>query len=249
MKERIKGCVLKVAATWNWTLFMPKKEILVIEDEKDLFELIKYNLEKEGFNVFHASDGEEGLRLVQRKHPALVLLDLMLPVIDGLEVCRRIKKDQQTASIPVVILTVKDAESDIVSGLEVGADDYITKPFSPRVLLARVKAILRRYEESTEVRKVIRIADLTIDSVRHEVKINGEDVQLTRMEFDLLKFLAGRAGRVLTRNQIMDGILGEDAVIIDRAIDVHIASLRKKLGEYGSRIVTVRGVGYKFKEP
>ena len=228
---------------------MPKKEILVIEDEKDLVELIKYNLEKEGFQVLSASNGEEGLRLVQRKRPALILLDLMLPVIDGLEVCRRIKKDHQTAAIPVVILTVKDAEADIVSGLEVGADDYITKPFSPRVLIARVRAILRRYEESAEVKKIIKLAGLTIDSVRHEVKVDGEDVQLTRMEFNLLKFLAERAGRVLTRNQIMDGVLGESAVIIDRAIDVHIASLRKKLGEYGAHIITVRGVGYKFKEP
>ena len=227
---------------------MPKKEILVVEDEKDLVELIKYNLEKEGFQVISASNGEEGLKMVGRKRPALVLLDLMLPVIDGLEVCRRIKKDPQTAPIPVVILTVKDAESDIVSGLEVGADDYITKPFSPRVLIARVRAILRRYEESAETKKVIKLAGLTIDSVRHEVKADGEDVQLTRMEFNLLKFLAERTGRVLTRNQIMDGVLGEDAVIIDRAIDVHIASLRKKLGDYGSHIVTVRGVGYKFKE-
>jgi DNA-binding response OmpR family regulator len=227
---------------------MPKKDILVIEDEKDLIELVRYNLEKEGFRILSASDGEEGLRLVQRKHPALVLLDLMLPVVDGLEVCRRIKKDLQTAGIPVIILTVKDAESDIVSGLEVGADDYITKPFSPRVLVARVKAVLRRYEESAEAKKVIKVDNLTIDSVRHEVKLGGQDVQLTRMEFNLLKFLAERVGRVLTRNQIMDGILGEDAVIIDRAIDVHIASLRKKLGDYGSHIVTVRGVGYKFKE-
>lgn len=227
---------------------MPKKEILVVEDEKDLTELIKYNLEKEGFQVFSASNGEEGLRLVQRKRPALVLLDLMLPVIDGLEVCRRIKKDPQTAATPVVILTVKDAEADIVSGLEVGADDYITKPFSPRVLIARVRAILRRYEGSAETRRVIKLEGLTIDPVRHEVKADGEDVQLTRMEFNLLKFLAERAGRVLTRNQIMDGVLGEDAVIIDRAIDVHVASLRKKLGEYGPHIVTVRGVGYKFKE-
>lgn len=228
---------------------MAKKEILVVEDEKDLIELIKYNLEKEGFQVISAADGEEGLRLVQRRRPVLVLLDLMLPVIDGLEVCRKIKKDPQTAGIPVVILTVKDAEADIVAGLEVGADDYITKPFSPRVLIARVRAILRRYEESSEARKVIKLAGLTIDSVRHEVKVNTEDVQLTRMEFNLLKFLAERAGRVFTRNQIMDGILGLDAVVIDRAIDVHIASLRKKLGDYGSRIVTVRGVGYKFKEP
>ena len=228
---------------------MAKKEILVVEDEKDLTELIKYNLEKEGFQVFSASNGEEGLKLVQRKRPALVLLDLMLPVIDGLEVCRRIKKDPQTAATPVVILTVKDAEADIVSGLEVGADDYITKPFSPRVLIARVRAILRRYEGSAEAKRVIKLEGLTIDPVRHEVKVDKEDVQLTRMEFNLLKFLAERAGRVLTRNQIMDGVLGEDAVIIDRAIDVHVASLRKKLGEYGPHIVTVRGVGYKFKEP
>ncbi len=228
---------------------MAKKEILVIEDEKGLIELIKYNLEKEGFQVFSASDGEEGLRLVGRRRPALILLDLMLPVIDGLEVCKRIKKDPKTAGIPVVILTVKDAEADIVSGLEVGADDYITKPFSPRILVARVRAILRRYEEAAEARKVIRLTGLTIDSVRHEVKVDGEDVPLTRMEFNLLKFLAERVGRVLTRNQIMDGVLGEDAVVVDRAIDVHIASLRKKLGDYGSHIVTVRGVGYKFKEP
>ncbi len=227
---------------------MAKKEVLVIEDEKDLIELIRYNLEKEGFQVISATDGEEGLKLAQKKRPSLVILDLMLPMIDGLEVCRRIKKDPQTACIPVVILTVKDAEADIVSGLEVGADDYITKPFSPRVLIARVRAILRRYEESLESRKVIELKGLAIDSLRHEVKVDGQDIQLTRMEFNLLRFLAERAGRVLTRNQIMDGVLGEDAVVIDRAIDVHIASLRKKLGKYGPHIVTVRGVGYKFKE-
>lgn len=227
---------------------MAKKEILIIEDEKDLIELIKYNLEKENLRVSSATNGEEGLLLARKGHPALIVLDLMLPVMDGFEVCRRIKKDPSTSDIPVIILTVKDTEADMVTGLELGADDYITKPFSPRVLTARVKAILRRHEEATEPKKLVKAGGLVIDSVRHEVTAEGKKIPLTLTEFNLLRYLAQRPGRVLTRNQIMDGILGADSVIVDRAIDVHVSALRKKLGKYSPYIMTVRGVGYKFKE-
>lgn len=226
---------------------MPKKDILVIEDEKDLVELIKYNLEKEGFKVMYAYDGEGGLQMARSKHPSLVLLDLMLPRLDGLEVCRRLKRDPKTSDIPIVILSVKDSEADIVAGLELGVDDYVTKPFSPRVLTSRVRAVLRRSERVDTPKKLIKIDGLVIDSSRHEVSLDGRNIALTITEFKLLHYMAERPGRVLTRDQLMSGVLGEDSIVVDRTIDVHVASLRKKLGRYASYIITIRGLGYKFK--
>lgn len=227
---------------------MPKKDILVIEDEKDLVELIQYNLGKEGFKVMYAYDGEGGLQMARNKHPSLVLLDLMLPRLDGLEVCRRLKQDPKTAHIPIIILSVKDSEADIVAGLELGVDDYVTKPFSPRILTSRVRAVLRRSEREARPKKLIKIDGLVIDASRHEVSMDGKNITLTMTEFKLLKYMAERPGRVLTRDQLMSGVLGEDSVVIDRTIDVHVASLRKKLGKYAPYIVTVRGLGYKFKD-
>ncbi|MEE9201029.1 MAG: response regulator [Candidatus Brocadiales bacterium] len=227
---------------------MPKKDILIIEDEEDLVELIQYNLEKEGFKVVSAYDGEGGLQIARSRHPSLVLLDLMLPRLDGLEVCRRLKQDPKTADIPIIILSVKDSEADIVAGLELGVDDYVTKPFSPRILTSRVKAVLRRPERDARSKKVIKIDDLVVDTSRHEVSLNGKSIPLTITEFKLLHFLAERPGRVFTRDQLMSGVLGEHSVVVDRTIDVHVALLRKKLDKYASYIVTVRGVGYKFKD-
>ncbi len=226
---------------------MPKKDILVIEDEKDLVELIQYNLEKEGFRVMYVYDGEGGLQVARSKHPSLVLLDLMLPRLDGLEVCRRLKQDPKTADIPIIILSVKDSEADIVAGLELGVDDYVTKPFSPRVLTSRVRAVLRRSEREARPKRLIKIDGLVVDTSRHEVSLDGKNIELTITEFNLLHYLAERQGRVLTRDQLMSGVLGEDSVVVDRTIDVHVASLRKKLGKYASYIETVRGLGYKFK--
>lgn len=227
---------------------MPREEILIIEDEKDLVELLRYNLEKEGFKVASALNGEDGLHLALEKRPSLVILDLMLPKLDGLEVCRRLKRDSKTADIPIIILSVKDSEADIVAGLELGVDDYVTKPFSPRVLLSRVKTVLRRSDEAIQPKKRIKVDGLIIDTTRHEVSVGGKKVDLTVTEFKLLHYLTGSRGRVLTRDQLISGVLGNQAVVVDRTIDVHIASLRKKLGKYASYIVTVRGIGYKFKD-
>ncbi len=227
---------------------MPKKDILIVEDEKDLVELIQYNLEKEGFKVVHAYDGEGGLQIARNRHPSIVLLDLMLPRLDGLEVCRRLKQDPKTADIPIIILSVKDSEADIVAGLELGVDDYVTKPFSPRILISRVRAVLRRSERDARPKKHIKIDGLVVDTSRHEVSLDGKNIPLTITEFKLLHYLAERPGRVFTRDQLMGGVMGEDSVVIDRTIDVHVASLRKKLGRYAQYIVTVRGLGYKFKD-
>lgn len=223
------------------------KKILVIEDEEDIVELIRYNLEKEGFTIYSADNGEDGLAKLKNLKPSLVILDLMLPGIDGLEVAKKIKKDDNLAHIPVVMLTAKTAESDIVVGLELGADDYITKPFSPKVLLSRVKAVLRRYQ-APPTKKHIKIGKLTIDGIRHKVSFGTRDITLTLTEFKLLEFMAERPGMVLSRNKILDGVFGYEAAVYDRTIDVHIKSLRQKLGKGKDLIETVRGIGYRFKE-
>ena len=192
---------------------------------------------------------EEALKSARSKAPDLVVLDLMLPGVDGLEVCRRLKTDPKTQHIPIVMLTAKGEEADIVAGLELGADDYITKPFSPRVLVARVRAVLRRRaREPADGTSVVRIGELVIHPGRHEVLVGGEAVQLTLTEFRILHFLARRPGWVFTRYQIVEGVQGEDAVVTDRSVDVHIVSVRRKLGKYGTYIETVRGVGYRFKD-
>jgi two-component system alkaline phosphatase synthesis response regulator PhoP len=228
---------------------MPKEKILVVDDEEDILELLRFNLSREGCQVFCASSGEEALRLVRSEIPDLVVLDLMLPGIDGLEVTRRLKSDPNTKHLPIVMLTAKGEEADIVTGLELGADDYVTKPFSPRILVARVRAVLRRkVKESPEGTSVIRIHDLIIDPRRHEVLVNGEPVVLTFTEFGILNYMARRPGWVFTRFQIVDAVKGEDYPVTDRSVDVQIVGLRKKLGSAGKYVETVRGVGYRFKE-
>ena len=228
---------------------MAREHILVVDDEESILELIRYNLNRNGYETSCASTGEEALRLARSKAPSLILLDLMLPGMDGLDVCRILKHDPKTSHIPVLILTAKGEETDIVVGLELGADDYMTKPFSPKVLLARVKAALRRRtQETTPENAPLRIEDILIHPGRHEVTVNGDPVELTHTELKLLHMLARRPGWVFTRNQIIDEIRGEEYAITDRSVDVLVAGLRKKLGSRGSLIETVRGVGYRFKE-
>jgi two-component system alkaline phosphatase synthesis response regulator PhoP len=233
---------------------MVKHSVLIVEDEEDIRELVRYNLLKEGYQVSGVASGEEALAAVGARPPDLILLDLMLPGLDGLRVCSRLKNDRQTASIPVVMLTAKGEESDIVRGLNMGADDYITKPFSPRVLLARVEAVLRRASAdrgratTEDEREAIEIRELRIHPGRHEVLVRGKPVELTATEFKLLHLLARRAGWVFTRKQVLDGVHGDNYAITDRAVDVQIVGLRKKLGPMSQYIETVRGVGYRFKE-
>lgn len=228
---------------------MAKANILVIEDEEDILELVRYNLAKEGYEVICATTGEEGLVVARSKLPTLVVLDLMLPGVDGLEVCRLLKTDPKTRDIPIVILTARSEEADIVAGLELGADDYITKPFSPRVLVARVRAVLRRSrKEPVPETATVRIHDLVIHPGRHEVLVEGEPVELTYTEFGILHFLARHPGWVFTRSQIVDAVRGDDYPVTDRSVDVQIVGLRKKLGPHGRYIETVRGVGYRLGE-
>ena len=228
---------------------MAGDKILIVDDEKDILELIGYNLEREGYQIIKALSGEAALRSSRLEKPDLILLDLMLPGIDGLEVLKKIKKDSKTANIPTVLLTAKGEEADIVSGLELGADDYITKPFSPRVLLARIRAALRRQKEETvDLQSVIHIHDLEIHPGRRSVLAKGNPVELTFTEFQILFLLARRPGWVFTRSQIVDGIRGDDYPVTDRSVDVQIVGLRKKLGPFGKYIETVRGVGYRFKD-
>ena len=229
---------------------MAKERILVIDDEKDLLELLEYNLSKEGYQVSGLTSGEAALKAVRINPPDLIVLDLMLPGIDGMELCRILKNDPHTRHIPILMLTAKSEESDVVVGLEVGADDYITKPFSPKVLMARIRTALRRKTEVlSDDSTIINIHNLVIDPGRYQVLKNGTPVDLTRTEFQLLHFLARRTGRVFSRFDIINGVKGDDAVVTDRTVDVQIAGLRKKLGTAGQLIETVRGVGYRFKEP
>ena len=228
---------------------MAKEKILVVDDEEDILELIRFNLVREGYKVLCAPSGEEAMNIGQSEIPDLMVLDLMLPGIDGLEVTRVLKNDSRTKDIPIVMLTAKGEEADIVTGLELGADDYITKPFSPRVLVARVRAVLRRQlKEYKEETPVLRIHDMVIHPGRHEVLIDGKPVQLTLTEFGILEYLARRPGWVFTRTQIVDAVKGEDYYVTDRSVDVQIVGLRKKLGTAGTYVETVRGVGYRFKE-
>lgn len=222
--------------------------ILVIDDEKDLLELVRYNLEKEGYDVILARDGTSGLEIALRHKPDLVVLDLMMPGMDGLEVCRRLRGDDRGRHVPLLMLTAKATEADRVVGLELGADDYVTKPFSPRELVARVKAILRRSGEKAAPVEVIRRGDLVIDVACHEVKYESRPVELTATEFRILQFLAGRPGRVLQRDEIIEAALERNSDVFDRTIDVHITAIRRKLGPGGEMIETVRGFGYRFRD-
>jgi DNA-binding response OmpR family regulator len=227
-----------------------REKILVVEDETDLREVLSYNLTRDGYRVVTAENGAEGLRKARKEAPDLLLLDLMLPDLDGVEICRRLKKDPLTATLPIIMVTAKSEEPDVVLGLGVGADDYVTKPFSPRTLLARVKAVLRRgpqRDEAGPTRRVVRGA-LSIDSDRHEARLDGELVRFTATEFRLVHFLALHAGRVFTRDQLMRRVMGEDVILVDRNVDVHVRAVRAKLGEHRDLLETVRGVGYRFKD-
>jgi len=226
------------------------RSVVVIEDEADIREVIEYNLRREGFRVICAPDGESGLRRAREESPDLVLLDLMLPGLDGVEVCRLLKENPLTRAIPVIMVTAKGEESDIVVGLGLGADDYITKPFSPREVVARAKAVLRRgaLREEGEAAERLQRDGLVIDAGRHTVRIDDEPVSLTATELRLLHFLASHPGRVFTRDQLLTRVIGERAVVISRNIDVHIRAIRKKLGPYRDWIETIRGVGYRFRD-
>lgn len=227
---------------------MVKEKILVVDDEEDILELVRYNLSKERYRVSIALSGEIALQKAKEERPDLILLDLMLPGLDGLTVCRELKRDPLTSSTPIVMLTAKGEEADIVVGLELGADDYIVKPFSPRVLQARIKAVLRRRDHDDAEDASINIHDLSIHPARHEVLLEGVPITLTTTEFRILHFLARRPGWVFSRDKIINAVKGEDYAVTDRSVDVQIVGLRKKLGPAGECIQTVRGVGYKFKE-
>jgi two-component system phosphate regulon response regulator PhoB len=228
---------------------MPKERILVVDDEKDILELVRYNLVKEGYQVTGTLTGEDALKRARSEVYDLIVLDLMLPGIDGLEVTKKLKGSQKTESTPIVMLTAKGEEADIVTGLELGADDYITKPFSPRVLVARVRAALRRKISPPEDETaVVKVHELEIHPGRRSVLVSGQPVDLTYTEFQVLYLLAKRPGWVFTRSQIVDAVRGDDYPVTDRSVDVQIVGLRKKLGESSRYIETVRGVGYRFKE-
>ena len=228
---------------------MTGQQILVIEDEEDILEIITYNLTNEGYRVAGVTSGEDGLKAAKNAPPNLIVLDLMLPGIDGLEVCKILKHDDRTAHIPIVMLTAQGEETDIVTGLELGADDYITKPFSPRVLIARVRALLRRAAaEPVNETDTIRAHDLVITPGRYEVSVGNKPVTLTFTEFKILHTLVRKPGWVFTRYQIVNAVRGEDTIVTDRSVDVQIVGLRKKLGSAGKYIETVRGVGYRFRE-
>lgn len=228
---------------------MSKSRILIIEDDRSLAEVLSYNLQQAGFDVVVARDGQSGVRQAQLKLPDLVILDLMLPVIDGLEVCRQLRSDPSTRDTLIVMLTAKSEETDQVVGLQMGADDYVTKPFSVKVLLQRVKALLRRRSQPADGSDVIVSQGITIDRRRHQALAGEEVLPLTLSEFRLLHALVRQPGRAFSRSELIDAALGEDAMVLERTIDVHVRALRHKLGEHADVIETVRGVGYRFRDP
>lgn len=227
---------------------MAKVKILTVDDEEDIRELVALYMSREGYEVRSCDTGEHAMDLARTQIPDLIILDLMLPGINGLDVCRQLKNDTKTQGIPIIMLTAKGEETDIVIGLELGADDYVTKPFSGKVLVARARRLLKRLSASEPISGVLNFDDLVIDPERREVQIRDQVLQLTFTEFNILHTLAKRPGIVFTRYQIVDAIRGNDYLVTDRAVDVQIVSLRKKLGEHGCLIETVRGVGYKFKD-
>ena len=230
---------------------MTAEKIVIVEDETDIREVLIYNFEREGFVVWGAADGRYGLKLIQDKKPDLVLLDLMLPGLDGLEVCRQLKSDEATAAISIIMVTAKGEESDIVAGLELGADDYVTKPFSPKELMARARAVLRRGRvlPVAAADKRLELNGVIIDIARHTVVVDGETLaSFTATELKLLHFLALNAGRVFTRDHLLSRVMGEESFVVDRNIDVHIQAIRKKIGRERKIIETIRGIGYRFRE-
>ncbi len=229
---------------------MKKETILIVDDEEDIIELIKFNLKNEGYSVLTAMTGEQAIKTAEAASPDLIVLDLMLPGIDGLEVTAYLKNKELTKNIPIVMVTAKGDESDIVTGLELGANDYISKPFSPKVMLARIRAILRRRRQKNMISpdRIKKHGDIVIDRAKHMVFIKDEPIDLTRSEFELLTFLAEKKGWVFTRDQIVNAVHGENYAVTERSIDVLVVGLRKKLKNHASVIETVRGVGYRFKE-
>jgi two-component system phosphate regulon response regulator PhoB len=226
---------------------MARTRVLIVEDERALTDVLVYNLEREGYEALVAYDGQEGLRKAQTLLPDLIILDLMLPVLNGLEICRELRSGERTRDIPIVMLTAKAEESDQLVGFSLGADDYVTKPFSVKVLLQRIKALQRRVEGTAEPIDIVEHMGVRIDRVRHRALVQGKEMDLTPTEFRLLECLVRQPGRAFTRHQLMDSAIGDGAVVLERTIDVHIKTLRKKLGS-AVLIETVRGVGYRFRE-
>ena len=231
---------------------MVKKKILVVEDDRDISELISYNLSREGYDIACLYDGSQAVDFVSKRKPDLIILDLMLPEMDGIEICRTLKGEAATKNIPIVMLTAKSEEADVVVGLQMGADDYIPKPFSPKVLVARIKAITRRTADLQVTAgshdDLRNFGDFKMDLLKHKISYKSREIKLTSIEFDIIEFLSRSPGRVWSREQILDNVWKEGKFIIDRAVDVHVRGLRKKLGAAQDYIETVRGVGYRFKE-
>jgi two-component system phosphate regulon response regulator PhoB len=228
-----------------------KAHILVVEDDPDIRELLAYSLGKEGYIILQAASGEAATRIMEDVLPDLILLDVMLPGMDGLELLRRLKSDQRFKTVPIILASAKGEESDVVAGLELGAEDYVTKPFSPRVLLARVRTALRRHTQPDKPQaadETIRVGALSLDAARHETRLDGKKLELSATEFSVLEVLARSPGRVFTRSQIIDAVRGHDYPVTDRSVDVQILAIRKKLGSAGELVETVRGVGYRFRE-
>lgn len=229
---------------------MSSKKIVIVEDEPDILEILSYNLKREGFEVITALNGTDGLKTIKQVDPDLALLDLMLPGMDGLEICRELKGHQSTSNIPIIMVTAKGEESDVVLGLGVGADDYIAKPFSPRELIARVKAVIRRgvKRDAPVEQERIEIGNLLIDLSRYKVLLDKKEIKFTATEFRLLQYLASQPGRVFSREQLLNYAFGTDVVVVDRNIDVHVRAIRKKLGTNQQLIETIRGIGYRFMD-
>ena len=228
---------------------MAKAKILIIEDDRSLIGVLEYNLHNVGYEVFCATDGQQGLDQARLQMPQLIILDLMIPVVDGLEVCRRLRSIPETVKIPILMLTAKGEESDQLIGFSVGADDYVVKPFSVKILLERVKSLLRRQNQTQTIGSdLVTLGGVTIDRIKHRVSIAGESIDLTPSEFRLLDTLIRQPGRAFDRSELIDSALGGDTLVLERTIDVHIRSLRKKLGEDNKLIQTVRGIGYRFRE-
>lgn len=226
-----------------------KHRILLVDDEKDIIEFLKYNLEQEGFEVFAAYNGEEAIRSITKK-PDLIILDVMMPKINGFEVCRKIKQMNGMENVPVIFLTAKSTEKDEIYGLEIGADDYIRKPISPKKLIARVKSNLRKSDGSSDARQFsskINIGPLQIDRSNYSVKLNKEEIFLPRKEFEILYYLANQPGKVFPREVILRDVWGTDIYVVERTVDVHIRKIREKFGQYAEMIETIKGVGYRFK--
>lgn len=226
---------------------MAKNKIMIVEDEEDIVEMIDYNLKKEGYSTVCVQNGEKAVSIIKREQPDLLLLDIMLPGINGLEVCKKVKNHDTTAHIPIIMLTAKSMETDKVVGLELGADDYMTKPFSPKELIARIRAVLRRYDKPLSSKK-LKAGVIEIDNLKYKVLVAGKDITLSPTEFKILVFLVQRPEIVLSRKKILNGVFGYESEVYDRTVDAHIKALRRKLDKYRECIETVRGLGYRFKE-